>query len=50
MKFNFPAGRAPSGGSNSSGTLPTIPGVSTIQPLQFTVNRLTKSVSVQLLN
>jgi len=26
MKFNFPAGMAPSGSSNKSGSLPTIPG------------------------
>jgi len=50
MKFNFPAGLAPNGSSGSSGSLPTIPGVTAVQPLQFTVNPLTKSVTVQLLN
>jgi hypothetical protein len=49
-KQYFPAGLAPSGSSVASGSLPTIPGVTTVQPLQFTVNPLTKSVTVQLLN
>ena len=50
MKFNFPAGMAPSGSGSSSGTLPSITGLIAVQPLQFTVNPLTKSVTVQLLN
>ena len=46
----FPAGMVPSGGSGSSGQLATIPGVTSVQALQFTVNPLTKSVTVKLLN
>jgi hypothetical protein len=49
-KQYFPAGMAPSGSSSSSSQLPTISGVTTIQALQFTVDPLTKSVAVQLLN
>ena len=49
-KQYFPAGMAPNGGSGSSGSLPTIPGVTSVGALQFTVNPLTKSVTLKLLN
>jgi Zn-dependent metalloprotease len=47
-KQYFPAGTAPSGSGSSSGTsLPTINGVTPMGVLQFTVNPLTKTVSVK---
>lgn len=50
-KQYFPAGMAPSGSGSSSGAgLPSITGVTTVGLLQFTVNPLTRTVSVQLLN
>ena len=49
-KQYFPTGMAPSGSGSSSGLLPTIPGVTSVQSLQFNVNPLTKSVTIKLLN
>jgi hypothetical protein len=46
-KQYFPAGLAPSGSSVASASLPTISGVTAVQPLQFTVNPLTKTVAVK---
>jgi hypothetical protein len=48
-KQYFPVGMGPSGTGGSGGSgLPTIPGVSPVRPLQFTVNPLTKTVTVKL--
>lgn len=49
-KQYFPVGLAPSGSGSSGGSgLPTIPGVTSIQSLQFTINPLTKTVTMKLL-
>jgi fungalysin metallopeptidase (M36) len=48
-KQYFPVGMGPSGAGSSGGSgLPTIPGVTPVRPLQFTVNPLTKTVTVKL--
>ncbi len=50
-KQYFPAGMGPSGGSSSAGgsnSLPTIQGSTVLKVMKFTVNPLTKTVSVKL--
>lgn len=48
-KQYFPAGQAPSGGTSGSGSsLPTVSGFTALKVMQFTVNPLTKTVSVKL--
>lgn len=50
-KQYFPAGMAPAGGSSGSETaslLPTVQGSTALRVMQFTVNPLTKTVSVKL--
>jgi hypothetical protein len=51
-KQYFPAGQGPSGGSGSSSSafLPSVQGFNVVQLVRFTVNPLTKSVTVQLLH
>ena len=48
-KQYFPIGMAPAGGSSggSSGLLPTVQGITPLRVMQFTVNPLTKSVSLK---
>ncbi len=45
-KQYFPAGMAPPGSSGGTAQLPTIQGSSLLQPLQFTANPLTNTVSL----
>jgi hypothetical protein len=47
-KQYFPVGMGPSGsGSSGSSQLPTIPGIAPLRVMQFTVNPLTKTVSLK---